>query len=68
MPLSVGGVEVGDLITVGHRVVLFTAKAALRKFDGMIFGSADDAVAALRSVLGAPEPPDKPAAGQILAA
>ena len=51
IPLNIRGTAVGDLITVGHQVVLFTVKAAFRRFDGMTFRSADDAVAALNAIL-----------------
>jgi len=49
--LTVAGRQVGDLITVGTRVRLFTVDPALEHLDGEVFSSADDAHRAVRSAI-----------------
>jgi hypothetical protein len=48
MPLRLHGEFLGDLITVGHRVMLFTVRPDLEALDGCTF---DDAEAARDAVL-----------------
>jgi len=48
MPLRLHGEFLGDLITVGHRVMLFTVRPDLASLDG---GTFDDADAARDAVL-----------------
>lgn len=43
MPLRLHGEFLGDLITVGHRVVLFTVRPDLEALDGCTFDDADAA-------------------------
>ena len=47
IPLVIKGAQIGDLITVGHLLVLFTVKAELHVLDGKTFASTEAAVAAV---------------------
>lgn len=44
LPLRLHGEFLGDLITVGHRVVLFTVHHALAALDGCTFDNAEAAL------------------------
>lgn len=51
IPLLVDDFEIGDLMTVGHRVTLYTVRRELGLLDGRTFDSPREAAAAVRSVL-----------------
>jgi hypothetical protein len=53
MPLMIDGEPIGDLITVGGFVSLFTARRDLAPLDGRVFRSADDAREAVQHALSA---------------
>ena len=55
IPLVIKGAHIGDLITVGHLVVLFTVKAELQILDGQTFASTQDAISAVTALTDRPE-------------
>jgi hypothetical protein len=51
MPLRLHGEYLGDLITVGHRVMFFTVRPDLGGLDGCTFDDADAAREAVMAML-----------------
>jgi hypothetical protein len=50
-PLIVDNIQVGDLITVGRRVTLYTVRHDLQRLDGRTFDTPGDAARAVTAML-----------------